>query len=171
MLNSSDAITTAAVAVDNQAKAAARARGKYSLVSCIGGGFLILVTICAILAPWLAPYNPTEPDILANLAPPSFQPLDGMSEVHLLGTDILGRDILSGVIYGSRVSIIVAFAAVLGAGLLGTVVGLIAGYARGWLDEIVMRLVDVQLAFPFILLAIMIMYVLGPGLWNVVIVL
>jgi peptide/nickel transport system permease protein len=171
MLNSSDVITATAVSADNQPRAVAQASRKYNLAACIGGGFLIIVTLCAILAPWISPYNPTEPDILANLAPPSFQPLDGMPDVHLLGTDILGRDILSGVIHGSRVSIIVAFAAVLGAGLLGTIVGLISGYARGWLDEFVMRLVDVQLAFPFILLAIMIMYVLGPGLWNIVIVL
>jgi peptide/nickel transport system permease protein len=89
----------------------------------------------------------------------------------LLGTDVLGRDVLSGLIWGGRVSLIVGLCSVLGAGVIGTTLGLIAGHLRGWVDEVIMRLVDVQLSFPFILLAVLIMYVLGPGLANVVIVL
>jgi peptide/nickel transport system permease protein len=84
---------------------------------------------------------------------------------------MLGRDVLSGILHGARVSLLVGIVSVLGAGLIGTAVGILAGYFRGWLDEIVMRIVDVQLAFPFILLAIVIMYVLGRGMGNVIIVL
>ncbi|CAH1688177.1 Oligopeptide transport system permease protein AppC [Hyphomicrobiales bacterium] len=132
--------------------------------------FLAVVAFCALTAPLIAPYDPLRADIMANLMPPSLTGEDGMPP-HVFGTDVLGRDILSGVIYGARVSLIVAISSVFGAGVVGTLIGLIAGYARGWTDEVIMRLVDVQLAFPFILLAIMIMYILGPGLWNVVIVL
>jgi peptide/nickel transport system permease protein len=132
--------------------------------------FLTALIVLALLAPWIVPFNPTEADILSNLLSPSFSSEFG-GLPHLLGTDVLGRDVFSGIVYGTRVSLIVALAAVLGAGVLGTIIGLIAGYARGWTDEVVMRLVDVQLAFPFILLAIMIMYILGPGLLNIIIVL
>jgi peptide/nickel transport system permease protein len=132
--------------------------------------FLAVLIVLALLSPWIVPFNPTEADILSNLLSPSLSSEFG-GPPHLLGTDVLGRDVFSGIVYGTRVSLIVALAAVLGAGVLGTIFGLIAGYARGWTDEVVMRLVDVQLAFPFILLAIMIMYILGPGLLNIIIVL
>ena len=104
-----------------------------------------------------------------NLRPPAMAGGDGFP--HLLGTDILGRDVLSGIIHGARVSLLVGVASVVGAGIFGTVVGILAGYFGGWLEEVVMRVVDVQLAFPFILLAIVIMYVLGRGLLNVIVVL
>jgi peptide/nickel transport system permease protein len=132
--------------------------------------FLLVVGLCAIAAPWLAPFDPTAPDLMSNLLPPSLSAEAG-EPLHLLGTDVLGRDVLSGLIYGSRISLVVGISSVLGAGILGTLVGLVSGYMRGWLDEAIMRLADVQLAFPFILLTVLIMYVLGPGLWNVVIVL
>jgi peptide/nickel transport system permease protein len=132
--------------------------------------FLLVVGLCAIAAPWLAPFDPTAPDLMSNLLPPSLSVETG-EPLHLLGTDVLGRDVLSGLIYGSRISLVVGISSVLGAGILGTLVGLVSGYMRGWLDEAIMRLADVQLAFPFILLTVLIMYVLGPGLWNVVIVL
>jgi peptide/nickel transport system permease protein len=132
--------------------------------------FLLVVGLCAIAAPWLAPFDPTAPDLMSNLLPPSLS-VEAGEPLHLLGTDVLGRDVLSGLIYGSRISLVVGISSVLGAGILGTLVGLVSGYMRGWLDEAIMRLADVQLAFPFILLTVLIMYVLGPGLWNVVIVL
>jgi peptide/nickel transport system permease protein len=132
--------------------------------------FLLVVGLCAIAAPWLAPFDPTAPDLMSNLLPPSLSVETG-EPLHLLGTDVLGRDVLSGLIYGSRISLVVGISSVLGAGILGTLVGLVSGYMRGWLDEAIMRLADVQLAFPFILLTVLIMYVLGPGMWNVVIVL
>lgn len=130
---------------------------------------VVLIIITAIFAPWIAPYAPLEGNVLNNLKPPLTRAESGGS--HWLGTDMLGRDIASGLIHGARVSLLVGIASVLGAGLFGTAVGILAGYFRGWLDQVVMRIVDVQLAFPFILLAIVIMYVLGRGLGNVIIVL
>lgn len=132
-------------------------------------GFLILLVTAAILARWIAPFDPLQGDVLSNLAPPSLDTSAGPP--HLLGTDMLGRDVLSGIIYGARISLIVGISSVIGAGTIGSAIGIVAGYYRGTLDEILMRLVDIQLAFPFILLAIFIMYVLGQGLGNVVTVL
>jgi peptide/nickel transport system permease protein len=131
--------------------------------------FLAALVFVAITAPYIAPSNPLVGDILANLLPPGGEGMGGTH--HTLGTDMLGRDVFSGILYGSRISLLVGVASVAGAGLIGTALGVIAGYFRGWTDEILMRIVDVQLAFPFILLAILIMYVLGQGLLNVIIVL
>jgi peptide/nickel transport system permease protein len=135
----------------------------------LAGAFIALLIGAAIFAPWIAPYDPFQGDVLSNLAPPSLD--DSTGQRHLLGTDMLGRDVLSGIIYGARVSLIVGLSSVAGAGLIGSAVGILSGYFRGLLDEVMMRLVDIQLAFPFILLAIFIMYVLGQGLGNVVAVL
>lgn len=133
----------------------------------LSAAFLILLTVAAIFAPLVAPYNPMISDIMSNMLPPMSEGEPGAAR-YIFGTDVIGRDVFSGVIYGSRVSLTVAVAAVLGAGIIGTVLGLAAGYIRGAFDEVVMRLVDVQLAFPFIVLAIMLMYIMGPGLWNIV---
>lgn len=130
---------------------------------------IALVILAGIAAPWISPYDPLKGDILANLKSPTLSSPDGFP--HLFGTDMLGRDVLSGIVHGARVSLLVGVVSVLAAGLIGTTIGVLAGYFRGWLDEIVMRIVDVQLAFPFILLAIVIMYVLGRGMGNVIIVL
>ena len=138
-------------------------------VAFVAALVLLGLVVAAIFAPWLAPYDPQGGSILDNLLAPSLA--GAGSPPHLLGTDSLGRDVLSGVIYGSRVSLIVGLAAVAGAGLIGTMIGLVAGYFRGWVDEILMRLVDVQMAFPFIILAITIMFILGRGLTNVIVVL
>jgi peptide/nickel transport system permease protein len=131
--------------------------------------FLTLLVAAAVFARWIAPFDPLQGDVLSNLAPPSLDTSAGPP--HLLGTDMLGRDVLSGIIYGARISLIVGISSVVGAGVIGSAIGIVAGYYRGVLDEILMRLVDIQLAFPFILLAIFIMYVLGQGLGNVVTVL
>lgn len=139
------------------------------LLPAVAAVVVALVIVAAIVAPWIAPYAPLDGNVLDNLKPP-FSRTDA-GAYHALGTDMLGRDIASGLIHGARVSLLVGIASVLGAGLFGTLVGILAGYFRGWLDQIVMRIVDVQLAFPFILLAIVIMYVLGRGLGNVIIVL
>ena len=130
---------------------------------------IVLIVFAGIAAPVISPFDPLKGDILANLRPPSLSASSAFP--HLLGTDMLGRDVLSGILHGARVSLVVGIVSVLGAGLIGTAIGILAGYFRGWFDEIVMRVVDVQLAFPFILLAIVIMYVLGRGLGNVIIVL
>jgi peptide/nickel transport system permease protein len=117
-------------------------------------GFILM----AIFAPLLAPYDPLEQDIVNKFAPPSSQ--------HLLGQDEIGRDILSRVIYGARISLTAGLAAVGIATTVGTVVGVTAGYFGRWADAILMRIMDVILAFPSILLAIVIVTILGPSLKN-----
>ncbi|TQR09653.1 ABC transporter permease [Psychrobacillus soli] len=125
-------------------------------------GFLVILSVCIVglLAPIIAPFNPVETDLTKKLLAP-------MTEGHLLGTDQLGRDILSRIIYGTRISLLIGVTTVLFAGLIGTTVGVLAGYFRGWVDVVLMRIVDVQLSFPFILLVLIINAVLGTGLKNI----
>lgn len=123
---------------------------------------LVLFVIVGTFAPLFAPQDPNAQDLAARLQPP-------LSEGHLLGTDGLGRDVLSRLIYGSRISLLVGFTAVLLSAALGIVVGLVSGYVGGWVDSLFMRIVDAWLAFPFLLLAIAIVAVLGRGLNNIVI--
>ena len=122
----------------------------------------------AIAAPLLAPHDPLRQDLPQRLMPPGAV-LDGIT--HLLGTDSLGRDVLSRVIYGARVSLTVAFVAVAMAGLTGVVAGLLSGYYRGTVDAVLMRLADVILSVPFLLLAIATVAVLGPNFTNLILVL
>ncbi len=140
-----------------------------SRTTVVGMFVLVLVVAVAAGAPWIAPHNPNEQVLERRLLPPAW--LEGGASSHPLGTDHLGRDILSRMIYGSRVSLAVGFSAVLISGLLGIGVGLIAGYYGRAYEAAIMRLADVQLAFPFILLALAIIGVLGPGLRNVILVL
>lgn len=130
---------------------------------------LSLVVLLALVGPWLAPHDPNKLDVLARFAPPAW--LEGGSTDHLLGTDSLGRDTLSRLILGARVSLLVGLAAVAIGGLIGTTLGLIAGYFGGRVDAVVMRLVDVQLAFPGILLALTVLALLGRSLGNLILVL
>ena len=131
--------------------------------------FLGLLAVVACAAPWVAPHNPLAQDLLHRyLQPPA---LFGGSWSYPLGTDALGRDLLSRIIYGARISLLVGFSAATISAAIGVTVGLIAGYAGGWIDMAIMRLADIQLAFPFILLAIAIMAVWGPGLMNIILVL
>ena len=141
---------------------------KQSRLALIGLLLLIVMVTLSILAPVLAPYNPAKSDIRNRLKPPSWSLEPGS---HFLGTDNVGRDILSRVLYGGRVSIFVGIAAVTLGGILGTVLGVTAGYFRGTSEGIIMRLVDIQLAFPSILFAVAIMAVLGASVLNVVVVL
>ncbi|WP_016905741.1 ABC transporter permease [Streptomyces xiaopingdaonensis] len=131
--------------------------------------FLVLAAAAAVFAPLIVPHDPAHQDLLVRLRPPAWQ--SGGSAEHLLGTDQLGRDLLARVLYGTRVSLLVGAGAALLAGLVGTVVGLSSGYLGGWLDRVLMRLADVQLAFPAILLALAIVGFLGSGLWYVILVL
>ncbi len=135
--------------------------------------FGLIVTViwilCAILAPAFAPYGPNEVDTSKRLIPPAF--IENGTSEHLLGTDEMGRDVLSRIIYGSRVSLIVGIMAVVFSLVLGTTLGLLAGYYGGWIDSIIMRIVDVMLSFPFIFMALVLMAVLGSGLLNVILVL
>jgi glutathione transport system permease protein len=124
------------------------------------GVFLVLLTIVAVLAPWIAPYDPAQPDY--------DHVLEGPSALHWAGTDDYGRDILSRIIHGAAISLTVGFFAVTIGGVVGVVLGLLSGFFGGWIDRIVMRLCDVLLAFPGILLAIGIVAILGPGVENVI---
>ena len=126
--------------------------------------FLALVAVCAIGAPWIAPYDAVRSRLMDRLQPPS------VAARHWLGTDQLGRDVFSRVVVGARVSLTIGAVAVCGAGALGTALGLLSGYARGIADGVIMRIADVQLAFPFVLLALAIVAALGPGLGNLIIV-
>ncbi|MGW4878180.1 ABC transporter permease [Streptomyces sp. NPDC004262] len=130
---------------------------------------LALLLVAALSAPLIAPYDPNTQNLLLRLRPPAWQ--HGGSAAHLLGTDQLGRDMLSRVVYGARVSLLVGAGAALLAGVIGTVVGLSAGYLGGWVDRTLMRLADVQLAFPALLLALAVVGFLGSGLWMVILVL
>jgi peptide/nickel transport system permease protein len=132
------------------------------------GAFIGLLAVVAVIAPWLAPHNPERGSLRARLAGPTLEGADG--KAHLLGTDHLGRDVLSRTIFGTRVSLVVGFAAVAVGGLVGGVLGLLAGFRGGWIDEVVMTVADAQLAFPFILLAIGIIAVLGPSFPNLIVV-
>jgi len=133
-----------------------------------GAIIVLAVLLIAVFAPQLSPHNPTQINIIQRLHPPM---LFGGSAKNPLGTDDLGRDILSRLIYGSRVSLTVGVTAVAIAGVIGVAAGLVAGYKGGWIDDVIMRIVDIQLAFPFILLAIAAMAVLGAGLLNLILVL
>lgn len=130
--------------------------------------FLAPAVAFAIGAQWIAPHDPNEQILSLRLRPPVWQ---GGDAGHLLGTDALGRDMLSRVIYGARVSLLIGVAVVVISGLLGTLVGVLAGYFGGWLDNLLMRVVDTFLTFPFLLLALAVMAVLKPGLWNLIMVL
>ena len=133
-----------------------------------GLGVVVTVLLAAAFAPWLSPFDPLEQDINQRLKEPGWQTAEG--RVHVLGTDHLGRDILSRVIFGSRIALAVGFSAVLISGVLGMAIGLVSGYFGGKVDDFFMRLADIQLAFPFILLAIAVIGVLGPSLRNIIIV-
>ncbi|RPH75298.1 MAG: ABC transporter permease [Candidatus Rokuibacteriota bacterium] len=128
-----------------------------------------VVVLTAIAAPLLSPFDPIEQDLGdLRLKAPAFR--DSAGRLHLLGTDHLGRDLLARVIYGARPALLVGFAAVAISGVLGMAAGLVAGYFGGRLDDVLMRLADIQLAFPFILLAIAVIGVLGPSLQTIIIV-
>ena len=129
----------------------------------LGGGFIVFLVLVALFAPLLAPFDTLEQDLMAATAAPGVEP------GHWLGTDSLGRDVLSRLIYGTRIALTVAFVAAALACLLGTTLGLLAGYYRGWVDAMVSRLVDIWMAFPPVLLSILLVAVLGAGLTSVII--
>jgi len=156
---------------DSKPKAAGR-RGpwrKVPLFVWASAAFVLVVVIASIAAPLVSPYDPIQQALRERLKGPTWFPEAGRHR-HLLGTDQLGRDVLSRIIYGSRVSLAVGFAAVIIGGAIGGSLGLLSGYAGGLVDEIIMLIVDAQLAFPFILLAIGIIAVLGPSFGNLIII-
>jgi peptide/nickel transport system permease protein len=127
----------------------------------VGAVILVLFVFTALLAPWLAPYSPTDQHLAVRLSPPSW--------THWLGTDDLGRDLLSRLVFGTQVSLRVGVIAVALALVGGTALGLLAGYKGDRTDEAVMRCLDVLLAFPSILLAILVVAILGPSLENAIV--
>jgi peptide/nickel transport system permease protein len=129
---------------------------------------LVAVLIAAIFAPMLAPYDLDSFDLSASLQPPAW--MEGGSSSFLLGADNLGHDIFSRILYGARVSLLVGFLAVGLAGTFGTVLGLVAGYFGGWVDGLIMRVVDIMMSVPSILLALILAAAIGPGLTTVIIV-
>jgi peptide/nickel transport system permease protein len=138
-------------------------------VALLGLAVILASAVLAVLAPVLAPDDPARNDLLARLTPPAW--MAGGSWAHPLGTDTLGRDVVSRLLYGARVSLVVGLSAVVLAGVLGVLLGLVSGYYGGRLDDALMRLGDVQLAFPALVLAIAVLAVVGSGLGNVVLVL
>jgi len=133
----------------------------------VAGGIIIAILfIAAIAAPLLAPHDPLEQDLLATQLPPSWQ--SGGDPVYFFGTDSLGRDILSRLIFASRIAVIVALVAATLACLIGSVLGLAAGFYRGAVDQIVSRLIDVWMSFPPVLLSIVHAAAVGAGLWSVI---
>jgi len=132
---------------------------------------LILVTIAlvAIFADQLAPHNPEVGSLTARFKPPFWQ--TGGTAKCLLGTDQLGRDVLSRLIFGARVSMVVGITAVLFAGALGTLLGIVSGYLGGWVDQVIMRITDTWLALPALTFAIFLAAIVGPSMWNIVFIL
>ncbi|MER9179680.1 ABC transporter permease [Mesorhizobium sp. M0074] len=133
----------------------------------LAGGWLLIALLAAIFAPLVAPQDPLAQDLMLERLPPFW--LDGAEPGYWLGTDSLGRDLLSRLIFGARIAFIVAFAAAIAACLVGSTLGLIVGYFGGWADRIISRVVDVWMAFPPVLFAILLVAVLGTGLSSVII--
>jgi len=141
-------------------------RLKWGLAAAV---VMVIVVGSAAAAPWIASHDPLSVDIRHRLAPPAW--MAGGTAAHLLGTDQVGRDLLSRVIYGGRVSLIIGTSAVLISATIGVLLGLAAGYFAGRIDWTIMTLVNVMLTFPFVLLALAVIAVLGPSLINMIIVL
>jgi peptide/nickel transport system permease protein len=136
--------------------------------ACFGIAIVGIVLACGLLSPLLAPYDPELQHLSARLLPPLAHVSGAF---HVLGTDQLGRDILSRLIYGARVSILVGVSASLIAGTVGVLLGLVSGYFGGWIDDVIMRLCDVQLALPFVLVAIAVVAAIGSNLFDIVLIL
>ena len=138
----------------------------------IGGGVCAVLLLLAVCAPWIAPLDPQEQDLLSSFEAPTLfgLPADAAPEAarHWLGTDNLGRDVLSRLVYGARIALLVATIAATLTALIGTALGALAGFYGGRLDALISRLVDVWMSFPPVLLAIVLVSVLGTGLWSVI---
>jgi peptide/nickel transport system permease protein len=134
---------------------------KNKLMLC-GGGLVALLLIISVMAPWLAPYDPGQIDLTNVLTSPSM--------THLCGTDQLGRDVLSRMIWGSRISLKVGFAATGVAIIIGAILGAVSGYYGGWVDSVIMRFVDIMLCFPTFFLILAVIAFLEPSIWNIMII-
>jgi len=133
---------------------------------CIAGGFILLLLTIAVLAPWIAPRDPLEQDLMLGNMPPIG--MAGTEPGYYFGTDDLGRDVLSRLIYGTRIALLVAFVAASLAAVIGTALGLLAGWYGGWTDKVISRIVDIWMAFPPVLLSILLVAVFGSGIHSVI---
>lgn len=135
------------------------------------GIILVMLSIgCALFAPWITSFDPGKASLGSRLDPPSWADPLGES-TFFLGADQLGRDLFTRILYGARISLMVGVLGVLISLVIGTILGLVSGFFGKWLDDFIMRVADIQLAFPFILFAIVIMSVLGTGIWKIIIIL
>lgn len=141
-------------------------RDKVTLLACL---FLLMLAVIAVFAPWLVPHDPMQQDLLMRNRPPMTPSDSGLP--HLLGTDALGRDLLSRLMMGAQVSLSIGLLGALVSGSVGVALGLIAGFYRGWVDDIIMRAVDVMLGFPTLLVALFVLFAVGGGYLNLVLVL
>ncbi|MBI3635094.1 MAG: ABC transporter permease [Candidatus Rokubacteria bacterium] len=130
---------------------------------------VVIAVAAAVFAPWVAPQSPTSGELAARLKPPVWQ--DAGTPARLLGSDLLGRDVLSRLIWGARISLLIALSATILGAAAGSLLGLVTGYYRGRVDRVVTKLIDVQLAFPFVLLAIAVVAVAGPSVPVLIVVL
>jgi len=144
--------------------AVSTALGRLHAKAFSGGSIVLIFILLGVFGPWLAPHDPNKQELTAMMKPPQ-----GMGGAHVLGTDNLGRDILSRIVYGARVSLLVAFAVVFVSGLIGVILGAISGYIGGKADFLIQKLVEVIWAFPPLLLGITIMAFMGQGLTNLII--
>lgn len=133
----------------------------------LSAGWLALLCLAALLAPWIAPKDPLAQDLFLGRMPPFW--VQGAEPGYWLGTDSLGRDVLSRIIHGARIALMVALIAGTITCVIGAVLGLMAGFLRGWVDLVISRLIDIWMAFPPVLFSILLIAVLGPGLWSIII--
>ena len=133
----------------------------------LSGTWLGLMAMAALLAPWISPHDPLAQDLFAGRLPPFW--VAGADPAYLLGTDSLGRDVLTRILHGARIAFSVALVAGLATAFVGSLLGLLAGYMRGWVDVVISRLVEIWMAFPPVLFAILLIAVLGTGLTSIMI--
>lgn len=128
--------------------------------------WVLFVLVMAIFAPWIAPHDPLAQDLMLERLPPFFMP--GADPAFWLGTDSLGRDVASRIIYGARIALFVSLIAAMATGIFGSALGLLAGFYGGWVDRVISRLVDIWMAFPPVLFAVLLVAVMGTGLTSVI---
>ncbi|KAB0267239.1 ABC transporter permease [Microvirga brassicacearum] len=160
---------SATAPVPARALSSISARSKIDLRLLVPGLICVVYVVVAIIGPFLTRYDPVATNTSQRLRPPFSELRDG--SIALFGTDQVGRDLLGQVIAGAQISLTVGFLTLVIAGILGTALGVLAGYRGGWVDTVLMRLADIQLAFPSILLAVLVAAVVGPSLLNIILVL
>ena len=133
----------------------------------LAGTWLLLIMLAAVFAPWIAPKDPLAQDLFLGRLPPFW--VTGSEPGYYLGTDSLGRDVLSRIIYGTRVALTVALVAGSITCIMGATLGLMAGFLRGWVDMVISRFIDIWMAFPPVLFSILLIAVLGPGLFSIIV--